>query len=131
LPLGKVDSLPQTTREFWLPSPDFSIESIGAAITSRSSDELKLAPAAAAMLTEPPEDRGANLKMPPSDPSSIAIYEIVQGYGPTLKALINDEFGDGIMSAIDFTMNIEREADPKVDRVKITSRENSCRLNGF
>jgi cyanate lyase len=47
-------------------------------------------------------------------------YEIVQGYGPTLKALINEEFGDGIMSAIDFTLDIEREPDPKGDRVKIT-----------
>jgi cyanate lyase len=81
---------------------------------------LKLDLAAAAILTEPPEDRGANLKMPPSDPLIYRFYEIVQGYGPTLKALINEEFGDGIMSAIDFTMNIEREADPKGDRVKIT-----------
>jgi hypothetical protein len=47
-------------------------------------------------------------------------YELVQGYGPTLKVLINEEFGDGIMSAIDFTMEIGREPDPKGDRVRIT-----------
>jgi cyanate lyase len=86
----------------------------------RAGELLKLDPTAAAMLTEPPEDRGANLKMPPFDPLIYRFYEIVQGYGPTLKALINEEFGDGIMSAIDFTMNIEREPDPKGDRVKIT-----------
>jgi cyanate lyase len=45
---------------------------------------------------------------------------MVQGYGPTLKELINEEFGDGIMSAIDFSMQVEREPDPKGDRVKIT-----------
>jgi len=81
---------------------------------------LKLDDESAAMLTEIPEERGASLKMPPSDPLIYRLYEIVQGYGPTLKALINEEFGDGIMSAIDFTMNVEREPDPKGDRVKIT-----------
>jgi len=47
-------------------------------------------------------------------------YELVQVYGTTWKALIQEEFGDGIMSAIDFDMQIERQADPKGDRVKIT-----------
>lgn len=41
-------------------------------------------------------------------------------YGPTLKALINEEFGNGIMSAIDFSMQVEREPNPKGDRVKVT-----------
>jgi cyanate lyase len=81
---------------------------------------LKLDEGAARMLTEPPEERGASLKMPPRDPLIYRFYEIMQGYGPTLKALINEEFGDGIMSAIDFTMEIEREPDPKGDRVRIT-----------
>jgi cyanate lyase len=81
---------------------------------------VKLDDAAAAILAEIPENRGANLEMPPSDPLIYRFYELVQGYGPTLKALINEEFGDGIMSAIDFTMNIEREPDPKGDRVKVT-----------
>jgi cyanate lyase len=72
------------------------------------------------MLAEPPDERGAMLKMPPSDPLIYRLFEIVQGYGPTLKELINEEFGDGIMSAIDFTMQMEREPDPKGDRVKIT-----------
>jgi cyanate lyase len=81
---------------------------------------LKLNEEETRMLTEPPDERGGMLKMPPADPLIYRLYEIVQGYGPTLKELINEEFGDGIMSAIDFTMQMEREPDPKGDRVKIT-----------
>jgi cyanate lyase len=81
---------------------------------------LELDGATAKMLSDPPEERGASLKMPPTDPLIYRFYELVQGYGPTWKALINEEFGDGIMSAIDFNMSIEREPDPKGDRVKIT-----------
>jgi cyanate lyase len=95
-------------------------QALNAAEARKAAELLKLDPADATFLTEPPEDRGTNLKMPPSDPLIYRFYEIVQGYGPTLKAMINEEFGDGIMSAIDFTMNIEREPDPKGDRVKIT-----------
>ena len=72
------------------------------------------------ILAERPEERGSVLKMPPADPLIYRFYEIVQGYGPTLKELIGEQFGDGIMSAIDFSMRIEREADPRGDRVKIT-----------
>jgi cyanate lyase len=86
----------------------------------KASAVLKLDDTEARMLTEPPEERGGNLRMPPSDPLIYRFYELVQGYGPTLKALINEEFGDGIMSAIDFTMDLEREPDPKGDRVRIT-----------
>ena len=64
--------------------------------------------------------RGANSVMPPTDPLIYRFYELVQNYGPTWKALIEEEFGHGIMSAIDFNMQIEREADPKGDRVKIS-----------
>jgi cyanate lyase len=60
---------------------------------------LKLDDAAAKMLGEAPEERGASLRMPPSDPLIYRFYELVQRYGPTWKALINEEFGDGIMSA--------------------------------
>jgi cyanate lyase len=48
------------------------------------------------------------------------LYELVAVYGTTWKALIEDEFGDGIMSAIDFDMSLERLSDPKGDRVKMT-----------
>ncbi|OTP76161.1 cyanase [Caballeronia sordidicola] len=55
----------------------------------------------------------------PTDPLIYRWYEIVSVYGTTIKELIHEEFGDGIMSAIDFSMDIQREADPKGDRVKV------------
>ena len=55
----------------------------------------------------------------PTDPLIYRFYELVNVYGSTIKALIHEEFGDGIMSAIDFSMDLQREADPKGDRVKI------------
>jgi cyanate lyase len=55
----------------------------------------------------------------PTDPLIYRWYEIVNVYGSTIKALIHEEFGDGIMSAIDFSMDIQRQADPKGDRVKV------------
>lgn len=56
----------------------------------------------------------------PTDPILYRFYEMLNVYGSTLKALIHEEFGDGIMSAIDFSMDIQREANPAGDRVKIT-----------
>ena len=55
----------------------------------------------------------------PTDPLIYRWYEIVNVYGTTLKELIHEEFGDGIMSAIDFSMDITREPDPKGDRVNV------------
>ncbi len=72
-----------------------------------------------AMLNEVPM-RGAGTPMPPSDPLIYRFYELVMINGPAWKALIEEEFGDGIMSAIDFDMTMERLPDPKGDRVKIT-----------
>lgn len=56
----------------------------------------------------------------PTDPLIYRFYELVNVYGTTLKELIHEEFGDGIMSAIDFNMDLQRESDPNGDRVKIT-----------
>jgi cyanate lyase len=55
----------------------------------------------------------------PTDPLIYRFYELISVYGTTFKALIHEEFGDGIMSAIDFNMDLKREADPKGDRVNI------------
>ncbi|SDH27992.1 MULTISPECIES: cyanase [unclassified Duganella] len=55
----------------------------------------------------------------PTDPLIYRWYEIVSVYGTTIKELIHEEFGDGIMSAIDFSMDIQRAADPKGDRVQV------------
>lgn len=56
----------------------------------------------------------------PTDPLIYRFYELINVYGSTFKALIHEEFGDGIMSAIDFDMDLSRKEDPKGDRVKIT-----------
>lgn len=55
----------------------------------------------------------------PTDPLIYRFYELVNVYGTTFKELIHEEFGDGIMSAIDFRMELSREADPHGDRVRI------------
>ena len=55
----------------------------------------------------------------PTDPLIYRWYEMVNVYGTTIKALIHEEFGDGIMSAIDFSMDIQRREDPKGDRVNV------------
>ena len=64
--------------------------------------------------------RGSLPTAVPTDPLIYRFYELVQVYGTTWKELIQEEFGDGIMSAIDFDMAIERQADPKGDRIKVT-----------
>lgn len=56
----------------------------------------------------------------PTDPLIYRFYEIMQVYGMPIKEVIHEKFGDGIMSAIDFTLDIEKEVDPKGDRVKLT-----------
>ncbi len=71
------------------------------------------------MLQEVPY-RGSLPGQVPTDPLIYRFYELVQVYGTTWKELIQEEFGDGIMSAIDFDMTIERQPDPKGDRVKLT-----------
>ncbi|WNZ27255.1 cyanase [Leptolyngbya sp. NK1-12] len=55
----------------------------------------------------------------PTDPLIYRFYEIMQVYGMPIKEVIHEKFGDGIMSAIDFTLDIEKETDPKGDRVKV------------
>lgn len=55
----------------------------------------------------------------PTDPLIYRLYEIVGVYGPTMKELIHEKFGDGIMSAIDFTMDIDKEENPAGDRVVV------------
>ena len=71
------------------------------------------------LLQEVPH-RGSLADAVPTDPLIYRFYELVQVYGTTWKELIQEEFGDGIMSAIDFDMTIERQPDPKGDRVKLT-----------
>ncbi len=78
-----------------------------------------LPPEAVALLQVVPY-KGSLPTAVPTDPLIYRWYEIVNVYGITIKELIHEEFGDGIMSAIDFKMDIVREPDPKGDRVVVT-----------
>jgi cyanate lyase len=84
---------------------------------ARAADLFGLSKSEQALLNEVPH-RGT--PMPPTDPLIYRFYELVMVYGPAFKALIEEEFGDGIMSAIDFDLALERQSDPKGDRVKLT-----------
>ncbi len=85
----------------------------------KAAELFGLSKAEEAMLNEVPM-RGTGTPMPPTDPLIYRFYEMVMVNGPAWKALIEEEFGDGIMSAIDFDFLMERVANPKGDRVKIT-----------
>jgi cyanate lyase len=86
---------------------------------ARAAELFGLTKAEQAMLNEVPL-RGAGTPMPPTDPLIYRFYELVMVNSPAWKALIEEEFGDGIMSAIDFNMEIVREPNAKGDRVKLT-----------
>ena len=86
---------------------------------AKAAELFGLSKAEQAMLNEVPM-RGAGVTMPPTDPLIYRFYELVMVNGPAWKALIEEEFGDGIMSAIDFDLQMERQPDPRGDRVKIT-----------
>ncbi|MEO8064293.1 MAG: cyanase [Pseudomonadota bacterium] len=79
---------------------------------------LELDAEAVSLLQEAPY-KGSLPTAVPTDPLIYRFYELISVYGTTFKELIHEEFGDGIMSAIDFSMTLEREPDPKGDRVNI------------
>jgi cyanate lyase len=76
-------------------------------------------PAEAIALLQVVPYKGSLRTAVPTDPLIYRWYEMVNVYGTTIKELIHEEFGDGIMSAIDFSMDITREPDPKGDRVNV------------
>jgi cyanate lyase len=92
-----------------------------------NSASAEIAEALCKTLGLPPEAKAAFIECPtktwgetiPQDPLIYRLYEMIGVYGPTIKALIHEKFGDGIMSAIDFSMAIEKEENPKGDRVLI------------
>jgi len=100
---------------------------VAAAVMGQMALPKEAAACAAAALAMPEAEdflaeipmRGSLGEAVPIDPTIYRFYEIVQVYGTTLKALIHEEFGDGIMSAIDFDLDLSREPDPNGDRVKI------------
>ena len=86
---------------------------------AKAAELFGLSKSEQALINEVPM-RGEGTPMPPTDPLIYRFYEMVMVNGPAWKALIEEEFGDGIMSAIDLDMVMERVANPKGDRVKIT-----------
>jgi cyanate lyase len=86
-------------------------------LAAKAAALFELSEAEERMLNETPH-RGQ--PMPPTDPLIYRFYELVMINGPAWKALIEEQFGDGIMSAIDLDMELSREPNPKGDRVRIT-----------
>lgn len=86
---------------------------------AKTIGELLDLPAEAVTLLQVVPYKGSLPTAIPTDPLIYRFYELIMVYGTTIKELIHEEFGDGIMSAIDFSMDISRQPDPKGDRVKI------------
>jgi cyanate lyase len=105
--------------EIWTTSALLGQQAMGAEEATSCGRLLDLTAEEIALLQVPPS-KGSLGGVVPTDPLIYRFYEIVEVYGTTLKELIHEKMGDGIMSAIDFEMQIERVADPKGDRVKVT-----------
>lgn len=129
----KIQSARRSRKLTWTEAAAKISESSPILITAALLGQMSLTPEEAAkaaslfglseeeqiLLTEAPY-RGSLPAIPPTDPLIYRFYELIQVYGTTWKELIQEEFGDGIMSAIDFSMDIKRQPDPKGDRVAIT-----------
>ena len=107
-------------HEVWVTSCCYGENSMPEPYATKLCAALSLPNAVRAALSEYPVKGHSLGQVVPTDPLLYRFYEIMQVYGLTLKELIQEKFGDGIMSAIDFTMNIQKEADPKGDRVLVT-----------
>ncbi|MEZ2231396.1 MULTISPECIES: cyanase [unclassified Microcoleus] len=104
--------------EVWIAAVIYGQASASADEAEKIVSALGLDSEMAQVLSEPAL-KGSLDATVPVDPLIYRFYEIMQVYGMPLKAVIHEKFGDGIMSAIDFTLDVEKEADPKGDRVKI------------
>jgi cyanate lyase len=104
--------------EVWIAAVIYRQASASADEASKLLHTLGLSEALASELTASPV-KGLG-PVVPSDPLIYRFYEIMQVYGMPMKDVIHEKFGDGIMSAIDFTLEVDKEEDPKGDRVKIT-----------
>jgi cyanate lyase len=103
--------------EVWIASLFYRQAQASQEEAEKLASALSLGPEIAAELTEFP-NKGLG-PVVPTDPLIYRFYEIMQVYGMPLKAVIHEKFGDGIMSAIDFTVDVEKEADPKGERVRV------------
>lgn len=107
------------SHEVWVASALLGQNTMSAEQATKAGDLLGLDAETVAALQRD-ASRGSLGQAVPTDPLIYRFYEIVQVYGTTLKAVIEERFGSGIMSAIDFSMDIDRREDPKGDRVVIT-----------
>lgn len=104
--------------EVWIAAVIYRQASASSDEASKIVSALGLGSEFAEPLTEPPL-KGSLDPVIPTDPMIYRFYEVMQVYGMPVKAIVHEKFGDGIMSAIDFTLDIEKEEDPKGDRVKM------------
>lgn len=107
-------------HEVWLTSCIYGENSMAEPYASKLCAALSLPDSVKESLVEYPLKAQSLGQAVPTDPLIYRFYEIMQVYGLTLKELIQEKFGDGIMSAIDFTMDIQKQEDPKGDRVIVT-----------
>jgi cyanate lyase len=105
--------------ETWIASVIYRQASADLEEATKIVTTLGLPESIAEALTIPPL-KGSLEPQIPTDPLIYRFYEIMQVYGMPMKAVIHEKFGDGIMSAIDFSVEIDKVADPKGDRVKVT-----------
>jgi cyanate lyase len=105
--------------EVWTTSALLGQQTMDAASATAAGRLLDLTEQEIAWLQVPPS-KGSLGGMVPTDPLIYRFHEIVEVYGTTLKELIHEKLGDGIMSAIDFEMAVDKVADPKGDRVRVT-----------
>jgi cyanate lyase len=107
-------------HEVWVTSCCFGENSMPEPYAAKLCAALSLPEDIKSMLMDCPLKGQSLGQTVPTDPLVYRFYEILQVYGLTLKELIQEKFGDGIMSAIDFTMDIQKQEDPKGDRVVVT-----------
>jgi len=103
----------------WVTAALFGQATMSAEESKAVTDYLSLDDAVGCALQEVPM-RGSLDAAVPVDPLIYRFYEMIQVYGTTVKALVHEMYGDGIVSAIDFTMDIQKKPDPHGDRVVIT-----------
>jgi cyanate lyase len=106
-------------HKVWVTAALMGQATMSAEEAQRAVALLKLSPEVATALQQIPS-KGSLDGDVPVDPLIYRFHEITQVYGTTLKALIHEMFGDGIMSAIDFTLDVQKQEDPKGDRVVVT-----------
>ena len=104
--------------EVWIAALFYRQASASQEEAEKVAAALGLGPETAVALTEIPV-KGMGQAVP-TDPLMYRFHEILQVYGLPLKAVINEKFGDGIMSAVDLKIDVEKEEEPAGDRVRIT-----------